>query len=97
MPALATRFNGGTAEPPASGQAPPHQVIGARLSGEFLSVPVETVHRCVEDVRACAAHLGVDVPADAVERIARERLLAVATSAPLLTPSPHAAPGHGRP
>ncbi|MFC4532039.1 hypothetical protein [Sphaerisporangium dianthi] len=49
-------------------------------------MPVEVVDRCVEDVQACAAHLGVDVTTAVVERIAREHLLAVASSAPLVGP-----------
>lgn len=49
-------------------------------------MPVETVDRCVDDVWACAAHLGVDVSVAVVERIAREHLIALATSAPLVDP-----------
>ncbi|RCG25091.1 hypothetical protein DQ384_32380 [Sphaerisporangium album] len=60
--------------------------VSERLSHEFVTVPAETVDRCVEDVWACAAHLGVDVTTAVVERIARERLLAVAGSAPLVAP-----------
>ncbi|MCW2878394.1 MAG: hypothetical protein JWQ95_2494 [Sphaerisporangium sp.] len=49
-------------------------------------MPVNSVDRCVEDVWACVAHLGVDVTTDVVERIAREHLLALACSAPLFDP-----------
>ncbi|WP_250563144.1 hypothetical protein [Sphaerisporangium fuscum] len=91
MPALAMRFTGGTAEPRPDGPREPRpraagglELVSARLSDEFLTVPVEIVDRCVEDVRARAAHLGVEVSAAAVERLAREHLLALATSAPLL-------------
>jgi hypothetical protein len=88
MPALATRFTGGTAEPRATGPreaqpraAGPQELVSARLRDEFLTVPVETVDRCVEDVCACAAHLGVDPTTAVVERIAREHLLALVSSA----------------
>ncbi|MGW4637005.1 hypothetical protein ACWEN6_00680 [Sphaerisporangium sp. NPDC004334] len=103
MPALATRFTEGTAdrrgtgsqataprEPrsPASGD---ETAVSARLQDEFLGVPVEVVDRCVEDVEACAAHLGVDVTTAVVERIAREHLLAVASSVPLTDRPPSGA------
>ncbi|MEO3811782.1 hypothetical protein ABGB17_22535 [Sphaerisporangium sp. B11E5] len=81
MPALALRPSRGTIDPRPA--APPEPVV-ARLSGEFLGVPVETIGRCVRDVSACAAHLGVDATTAVVERLARERLLALAWSAPLL-------------
>ncbi|WP_405145787.1 hypothetical protein OG589_02590 [Sphaerisporangium sp. NBC_01403] len=93
MPALATRFTWGTTEPRVSGPhaaqsgaAGPRELVSARLSDEFLTVPIEIVERCVEDVWACAAHLGVDVTAPVVERIAREHLLALVSSAPLVSP-----------
>ncbi|MFC4589382.1 hypothetical protein [Sphaerisporangium corydalis] len=93
MPAVATRFTGGTADPRTSGScgapsraAHAQEPVSARLSDEFLTVPVATVDRCVEDVRACAAHLGVDVSTAVVERIAREHLLARVNSAPLVDP-----------
>jgi hypothetical protein len=81
MPALALRTSGGTTGPRSA--EPPGPVVD-RLSEEFLGVPVETIGRCVRDVSACTAHLGVDVTTAVVERIARERLLALAWSAPLL-------------
>ncbi|GAA3808603.1 hypothetical protein GCM10022226_30910 [Sphaerisporangium flaviroseum] len=93
MPALATRFTGGTAErgvtaPLAHTRAAgPRELVSARLSDEFLTLPIETVDRCVEDVWACAAHLGVDVTMTVVERIAREHLIALVNSAPLVDPS----------
>ncbi|MFC6079948.1 hypothetical protein [Sphaerisporangium aureirubrum] len=83
MPALALRLAGGTTDARPAAAEPPEPVV-ARLSGEFLGVPVETIGRCVRDVSACAAHLGVDATTAVVERIARERLLALAWSAPLL-------------
>jgi hypothetical protein len=102
MPALATRFTEGTADPRGTGsQAAPREsrpstsedeaAVSARLQDEFLEVPVEIVDRCVEDVEACAAHLGVDVTTAAVERIAREHLLAVARSVPLTDRPPSGA------
>ncbi|MFB9252301.1 hypothetical protein ACFFWE_29050 [Sphaerisporangium melleum] len=97
MPALATRFTEETAGP-HDARTPSHggaDLVSARLQDEFLDVPVEVVDRCVEDVQACAAHLGVDVTTAVVERIAREHLLARATSAPLLAPPPTTARGHG--
>ncbi|MEU8269034.1 hypothetical protein AB0B89_17935 [Sphaerisporangium sp. NPDC049002] len=93
MPALATRFTWGTAEPrvsePREAQsraAGPRDLVTARLSDEFLIVPIEIVERCVDDVWACAAHLGVDITAPVVERIAREHLLALSSSALLVAP-----------
>ncbi|GII79861.1 hypothetical protein Sru01_48430 [Sphaerisporangium rufum] len=90
MPALAMRFTGGSAESRPTGQHPPGQratgpgdLVGERLSGEFATVPAETVRRCVADVRACAVHLGVEPTAATVERIAREHLRALASSVPL--------------
>ncbi|MEU9884620.1 hypothetical protein [Sphaerisporangium sp. NPDC051011] len=91
MPALATRQTGPATESRPAGpreirsraSGPPGHV-SERLSHEFVTIPAETVDRCVEDVWACAAHLGVDATPTVVERIARERLLAVAGSAPLI-------------
>lgn len=68
MLALATRF---LREP-----------VSLRLAEEFLTVPVDTIDRCVADVCACATHLGIDATPDVVERIAREHLLAIVNSAP---------------
>ncbi|GAA2859194.1 hypothetical protein GCM10010517_17710 [Streptosporangium fragile] len=59
-----------------------HEPVSARLSAEFLTVPVETVDRCVAEVRACAEHLGIKPTPEVVERVARERLLALVNSAP---------------
>ncbi|MER7503469.1 hypothetical protein [Nonomuraea pusilla] len=56
--------------------------VSLRLAEEFLTVPVDTIDRCVADVRACARHLGVAATPEVVERIARERLLAIVNSAP---------------
>ncbi|MEV0583755.1 hypothetical protein [Nonomuraea sp. NPDC050310] len=68
MLALATRF---LREP-----------VSLRLAEEFLTVPVDTIDRCVADVCACADHLGIEATADVIERIAREHLLAIVNSAP---------------
>jgi len=68
MLALATRF---LREP-----------VSLRLAEEFLTVPVDTIDRCVADVCACTNHLGITATAEIVERIARERLLAIVNSAP---------------
>ncbi|MER6510400.1 MULTISPECIES: hypothetical protein [unclassified Nonomuraea] len=68
MLALATRF---LREP-----------VSLRLAEEFLTVPVDTIDRCVADVCACAEHLGVPATPEVVERIAREHLLAIVNSAP---------------
>ncbi|WP_067186855.1 hypothetical protein [Microtetraspora niveoalba] len=76
MPVLATRVGGG--RPPA----PLLEPVSARLAAEFLSVPVETVARCVADVWACTEHLGLCATPATVEWIAREHLLAMVNSAP---------------
>jgi hypothetical protein len=68
MLALATRF---IREP-----------VSLRLASEFLTVPVDTIDRCVNDVCACTRHLGIEATPDVVERIAREHLLALVNSAP---------------
>ena len=56
--------------------------VSLRLAEEFLTVPVDTIDRCVADVCACAQHLGISVTPQIVERIAREHLLAIVNSAP---------------
>ncbi|WP_248958784.1 hypothetical protein [Sphaerisporangium perillae] len=96
MHALAPRFTEGTAgrATTAPGATGSHEarsrasgsgrLASARLRDEFLGVPVEIVDRCVEDVRACAAHLGLELTTAVVERIAREHLLALSSSAPLV-------------
>ncbi|NRQ31062.1 hypothetical protein HII36_04325 [Nonomuraea sp. NN258] len=68
MLALATRF---LREP-----------VSLRLTEEFLTVPVDTIDRCVADACACAQHLGIKATPEIVERIAREHLLAIVNSAP---------------
>jgi hypothetical protein len=75
MPALATRITGGIT---ATFRRP----VISRLAAEFLTVPIATVDRCVADVWACTAHLGLDPTPDIVERVAREHLLALVNSAP---------------
>lgn len=56
--------------------------VSLRLASEFLTIPIETVDRCVADALACAEHLGIEATPDIVERIAREHLLAIVNSAP---------------
>ena len=56
--------------------------VSHRLAEEFLTVPVDTIDRCVDDVCACAQHLGITATPENVERIAREHLLAIVNSAP---------------
>jgi hypothetical protein len=57
--------------------------VCVRLAAEFAAVPYRTVRRCVADAGARAAHLGVDVASpEVVERLARERLLALVNSIP---------------
>ncbi|GGS67219.1 hypothetical protein GCM10010156_27690 [Planobispora rosea] len=59
-----------------------HEPVSTRLAAEFLTVPLDTVDRCVADVRACTEHLGVEATPEVVERVAREHLLAIVNSAP---------------
>lgn len=56
--------------------------VSHRLAEEFLTVPVDTIDRCVADVCACAQHLGITATPEIVERVAREHLLAIVNSAP---------------
>ncbi|WP_066374411.1 hypothetical protein [Herbidospora mongoliensis] len=72
MPTLAT----------SSTEARTREAVTTRLNEEFLTVPIVTVERCVDDVWACAEHLGVDVTPVSVELIAREHLLALVNSSP---------------
>ncbi|GAA3440963.1 hypothetical protein [Planomonospora venezuelensis] len=74
MPALATRSTTGTTTLP--------EPVSTRLAAEFLTVPLDTVDRCVADVRACTEHLGVEATPEVIERVAREHLLAIVNSAP---------------
>jgi hypothetical protein len=74
MPALATRFTARTTTL--------HEPVSTRLAAEFLTVPLDTIDRCVADVRACTEHLGVEATPDVIERVAREHLLAIVNSAP---------------
>ncbi|RKS68679.1 hypothetical protein BZB76_5801 [Actinomadura pelletieri DSM 43383] len=50
------------------------EALARRLCDEFGSVPSDTVHRCVADVQARMAHLGLEVTSARVERMAREHL-----------------------
>ncbi len=62
---------------------PQDAACAARLAAEFLAVPDGVVRRCLADAGARAEHLGVDVTAPGVvERLARERLLAMVNSTP---------------
>lgn len=56
--------------------------ITRRLTAEFMVFSTDTVARCVSDAWNCAEHLGLEVTPPLVERIARERLTAVAKSEP---------------
>jgi hypothetical protein len=73
MPVLAMRL---------SGAAQVREPVRSHLAAEFGNVPVHTVHRCVDDVWACAEHLGIEATPEIVARIAREHLLAMVNSAP---------------
>ncbi|TDB96696.1 hypothetical protein [Actinomadura sp. 7K534] len=53
-----------------------------RLSDEFTTFPRDAVHRCVADVQACMAHLGLDATPARVERMAREQLTGILKSEP---------------
>jgi hypothetical protein len=84
MPVLTTRFAG-----PSSNLAAPstpstalYEPVTSHLAAEFLTVPLDTVDRCVAEVCACAEHLGIEPTAEVVERVAREHLLALVNSAP---------------
>lgn len=65
-----------------SGTTTFHKPVSAHLAAEFLTVPLDTVDRCVADVWACAEHLGVEATPEVIERVAREHLLALVNSAP---------------
>ncbi|MEO3827820.1 hypothetical protein [Actinomadura sp. B10D3] len=56
--------------------------LARRLCDEFTTFPSEAVHRCVADVQACMAHLGLDATPARVERMAREHLTGVLKSEP---------------
>lgn len=53
-----------------------------RLCDEFATFPSDTVHRCVADVQACMAHLGLEATPATVERMAREHLTGMVKSRP---------------
>jgi hypothetical protein len=53
-----------------------------RLAEEFVTVSADTIGRCVAEVCACTRHLGIDVTPEIVERMTRERLLAIVNSSP---------------
>ncbi|GAA4190887.1 hypothetical protein GCM10022252_29860 [Streptosporangium oxazolinicum] len=88
MPVLATRLAGLSVTTFAAPSAPSaplaalHEPVTSHLAEEFLTVPLDTVDRCVAEVRARAEHLGIEPTAEIVERVAREHLLALVNSAP---------------
>lgn len=53
-----------------------------RLGDEFATFPLDAVHRCVADVQACMAHLGLEATPARVERMAREHLTGKLKSEP---------------
>ncbi len=53
-----------------------------RLSDEFTTFPWDAVDRCVADVQACMAHLGLEATPARVERMAREQLTGILKSEP---------------
>ncbi|MEU8039787.1 hypothetical protein [Streptosporangium sp. NPDC049078] len=97
MPVLATRLGGPSvttlaaspaspASPASSASSVPeaalHEPVTSHLAAEFPTISLDTVDRCVAEVRACAEHLGIEPTAEIVERVAREHLLALVNSAP---------------
>jgi hypothetical protein len=56
--------------------------LARRLCDEFTTFPSDAVHRCVADVQACMAHLGLDATPARVERMAREHLTGILKSEP---------------
>jgi len=58
------------------------ELLARRLADEFATFDAATVARCVADVQACLAHLGVDATPEMVERMAREHLVGMVKSLP---------------
>lgn len=56
--------------------------VSGRLTSEFAALSPDVVDRCVTEVRACVAHLGIDPTPAVVERIAREHLVGMLKSEP---------------
>jgi len=56
--------------------------LAQRLCDEFSSFPSDTVRRCVANVQARMAHLGLEATPARVERMAREHLTGVLKSEP---------------
>lgn len=54
-----------------------------RLAAQFPAIEPYVVRNCVRDTRNCAAHLGVDVAPEVLERLAREHLLTLESSVEL--------------
>ncbi|TMR03035.1 hypothetical protein ETD83_11490 [Actinomadura soli] len=53
-----------------------------RLCEEFATFHADMVRRCVADVQACMAHLGLEATPTSVERMAREHLTGILKSEP---------------
>jgi hypothetical protein len=58
------------------------EALARRLCDEFATFPSDAVHRCVADVQACMAHLGLEATPGRVERMAREHLTGILKSEP---------------
>ncbi|MFC5750258.1 hypothetical protein [Actinomadura rugatobispora] len=58
------------------------RLLSGRLAAEFATVTPDTVERCVADVQACVAHLGLEPTPALVERMAREHLVGMVKSEP---------------
>ncbi|REE95491.1 hypothetical protein [Thermomonospora umbrina] len=58
------------------------ELLSRRLETEFAVLSAESVRRCVADVLACMAHLGVEPAPAVVERMAREHLVGMVKSEP---------------
>jgi len=56
--------------------------VSLHLASEFLSLPIDTIDRCVGNVLSCTEHIGIEATPDMIERMAREHLLALVNSAP---------------
>jgi hypothetical protein len=58
--------------------------LARRLAAEaeFVRLPRGAVERCVADVSACVAHLGMDATPALVERIVRAHLVGMVKSEP---------------
>jgi hypothetical protein len=59
-----------------------HHSMARRLTAEFRPIPPAAVERCIADVEACVAHLGLDPTPPIVERMAREHLTGMLKARP---------------